>query len=40
MGFIKFLLKGKILLGYTNLFSPEKIKRATSNFKIFLVTRL
>ena len=37
IGFIDFMLKGKSLLNYTNLFSPNKWKEWENNVKIFSV---
>ena len=36
IGFIDFMLAGKILIEYTNLFSPNNFKKNDkSNFKLF-----
>ena len=37
IGFIDFLLKGKSLLEYTNLFSPNEYKKNDVNIKIFSI---
>ena len=37
MEFIDFMLKGKNLLEYTNLFSPNDYEKMTNNIKIFSV---
>ena len=37
IGFIDFLLKGKSLLEYTNLFSPNECKKNDGNIKIFSI---
>ena len=37
MEFIDFMLKGKDLLEYTNLFSPNDYEKMTNNIKIFSV---
>ena len=36
-GFIDFMLKGKSLLEYTNLFSPNEYQKNENNIKIFSV---
>ena len=36
IGFIDFMLKGKSLLVYTNLFSPNELKK-NNNIKIFSI---
>ena len=37
IGFIDFVLKGKSLLEYTNLFSPNEYKKNENNIKIFSI---
>ena len=37
IGFIDFLLKGKSLLEYTNLFSPNECEKNDVNIKIFSI---
>ena len=36
--FIDFTLKGKSLLEYTNLFSPNECEKITNNTKIFSIS--
>ena len=39
IGFIDFMLKGKSLLNYTNLFSPSDYEKNYKNAKIFWITK-
>ena len=39
IGFIDFMIKGKILLEHTNLFSPNKYKNHDKIIKKFFVNR-
>ena len=39
IGLISFMIKGKIILEYTNIFSSNEYKKRSNNIEIILITR-